>query len=45
MSSDIAPEPTGSPEPYERQGLTGFSVALVSTIGRLVQLIRKVFLL
>uniref|UniRef100_A0A3B5LTD0 Spindle and centriole-associated protein 1 n=1 Tax=Xiphophorus couchianus TaxID=32473 RepID=A0A3B5LTD0_9TELE len=41
MSSDIAPEPTGSPEPYERQGLTGFSVALVSTIGRLVQLIRK----
>lgn len=45
MSSDTAPEPTGSPEPYGRQGLTGFSVSLVSTIGRLVQLIRKVFLL
>ncbi|XP_054893152.1 spindle and centriole-associated protein 1 [Poeciliopsis prolifica] len=41
MSSDTAPESTGSPEPYGRQGLTGFSVALVSTIGRLVQLIRK----
>ncbi|XP_043960741.1 spindle and centriole-associated protein 1 [Gambusia affinis] len=41
MSSDTAPEPTGSPEPYGRQGLTGFSVSLVSTIGRLVQLLRK----
>ncbi|XP_008394534.1 spindle and centriole-associated protein 1 isoform X2 [Poecilia reticulata] len=41
MSSDTAPESTGSPEPSGRQGLTGFSVALVSTIGRLVQLLRK----
>ncbi|XP_014830888.1 PREDICTED: spindle and centriole-associated protein 1 isoform X1 [Poecilia mexicana] len=41
MSSDTAPESTGSLEPSGRQGLTGFSVALVSTIGRLVQLLRK----
>ncbi|KAM4718279.1 spindle and centriole-associated protein 1 isoform 2-T3 [Anableps anableps] len=41
MSSDTAPESTGSPEQHRRQGLTGFSVALVSTIGRLVHLLRK----
>lgn len=42
MSPDPTPETAGSPEHYRRQGLTGFSVALVSTIGRLVHLIRKV---
>uniref|UniRef100_A0A3Q2PP57 Spindle and centriole-associated protein 1 n=1 Tax=Fundulus heteroclitus TaxID=8078 RepID=A0A3Q2PP57_FUNHE len=41
VSPDTAPESAGSPEHHRRQGLTGFSVALVSTLGRLVHLLRK----
>ncbi|XP_035981449.1 spindle and centriole-associated protein 1 [Fundulus heteroclitus] len=41
VSPDTAPESAGSPERHRRQGLTGFSVALVSTLGRLVHLLRK----
>lgn len=41
MSPDATPETAGSPEHHRGRGLTGFSVALVSTIGRLVHLIRK----
>lgn len=31
-----------SPQPHRTKGLTGFSVALVSTLGRLVHLFKQV---
>ncbi|XP_038149549.1 spindle and centriole-associated protein 1 isoform X1 [Cyprinodon tularosa] len=41
LSPDTAPESAGGLEPHRRRGLTGFSVALVSTLGRLVHLLRE----
>ncbi|MED6272869.1 hypothetical protein CHARACLAT_001075 [Characodon lateralis] len=41
VSPDTVPESAGSPEHHRRQALTGFSFALVSTLGRLVHLLRK----
>ncbi|XP_053716262.1 spindle and centriole-associated protein 1 isoform X2 [Synchiropus splendidus] len=39
-STEVASEP--KPKPYQSQSLTGFSVALVSTLGRLVQHFNKI---
>ncbi|XP_069559702.1 spindle and centriole-associated protein 1 isoform X2 [Brachyistius frenatus] len=41
LSPDGAPAPAQSPNQHRTQGLTGFSVALVSTLGRLVHLIKQ----
>lgn len=42
LSPDTAPCLAQSPEQHKKQGLTGFSVSLVSTLGRLVHLLRQV---
>lgn len=42
LCPDTAPESAQSPKQQRAQGLTGFSVALVSTLGRLVHLFKKV---
>ncbi|XP_026148669.1 spindle and centriole-associated protein 1 isoform X2 [Mastacembelus armatus] len=41
LSSDTMPGSTLRPEHQRTQGLTGFSVALVSTLGRLVHLLKQ----
>ncbi|XP_026216961.1 spindle and centriole-associated protein 1 isoform X2 [Anabas testudineus] len=41
LCPDTAPESAQSPKQQRAQGLTGFSVALVSTLGRLVHLFKK----
>ncbi|XP_047424758.1 spindle and centriole-associated protein 1 [Mugil cephalus] len=41
LCPDAAPESAESSKQHRKQGLTGFSVALVSTLGRLVHLIKK----
>ncbi|XP_022050766.2 spindle and centriole-associated protein 1 isoform X2 [Acanthochromis polyacanthus] len=41
MSPDAEPASAQSPKQQRTQGLTGFSVALVSTIGRLVHLLKQ----
>ncbi|XP_040921836.1 spindle and centriole-associated protein 1 isoform X2 [Toxotes jaculatrix] len=41
LSPDTAPESSQSPKQHRTQGLTGFSVALVSTLRRLVHLHRQ----
>lgn len=42
LGPDSAPEKAQSPEEHRTQGLTGFSVALINTMARLVQHQRKV---
>lgn len=42
LSPETAAQSAPSLEPHRTQGLTGFSVALVSTLGRLVHLIKQV---
>lgn len=42
LSPDTAPGSAQSPKPHRTQSLTGFSVALVSTLGRLVHLLKQV---
>ena len=42
MSPDTEPGPAQSPNQHRTQGLTGFSVALISTVGRLVHHLKKV---
>uniref|UniRef100_A0A3Q0T1X2 Spindle and centriole-associated protein 1 n=1 Tax=Amphilophus citrinellus TaxID=61819 RepID=A0A3Q0T1X2_AMPCI len=41
LSPDTAPPSAQSPKWHRTQGLTGFSVALVSTLGRLVHLLKQ----
>uniref|UniRef100_A0A3Q3KNW3 Spindle and centriole-associated protein 1 n=1 Tax=Monopterus albus TaxID=43700 RepID=A0A3Q3KNW3_MONAL len=41
LSPDTAPGSAQSPEQHRTQGLTGFSVALVSTLGRLVHVLKQ----
>ncbi|XP_071341291.1 spindle and centriole-associated protein 1 [Trachinotus anak] len=41
LSPDTVPESAQSPKQQRAQGLTGFSVALVSTLGRLVHLLKQ----
>ncbi|GAA6217312.1 spindle and centriole-associated protein 1 [Lates japonicus] len=41
LNPDAVPESTQSPKQHRTQGLTGFSVALVSTLGRLVHLLKQ----
>ncbi|XP_035765272.1 spindle and centriole-associated protein 1 [Neolamprologus brichardi] len=41
LSPDTAPTSAQSPKNHRTQSLTGFSVALVSTLGRLVHLLKK----
>ncbi|KAG7225027.1 hypothetical protein INR49_014482 [Caranx melampygus] len=41
LSPDTVPGSAQSPKQQRSQGLTGFSVALVSTLGRLVHLLKK----
>ncbi|KAK1884849.1 Spindle and centriole-associated protein 1 [Dissostichus eleginoides] len=41
LSPDTAPPAAQSQKPHRAQGLTGFSVALVSTLGRLVHLLKQ----
>ncbi|XP_017261893.1 spindle and centriole-associated protein 1 [Kryptolebias marmoratus] len=41
LSPDAGPESSGSPKRHRTQGLTGFSVALVSTLGRLVHVLKQ----
>ena len=42
LSPDTVMGPAESPKQLRTQGLTGFSVALVSTLGRLVHLLKQV---
>lgn len=42
LSPDTAPPAAQSQKPHRAQGLTGFSVALVTTLGRLVHLLKQV---
>ncbi|KAJ4925730.1 hypothetical protein JOQ06_018450 [Pogonophryne albipinna] len=41
LSPDTAPPAAQSQKPHRAQGLTGFSVALVTTLGRLVHLLKQ----
>uniref|UniRef100_A0A3Q3W504 Spindle and centriole-associated protein 1 n=1 Tax=Mola mola TaxID=94237 RepID=A0A3Q3W504_MOLML len=41
LSPDTDPTSARCQEPHRKQGLTGFSVALVSTLGRLVNLLKQ----
>ncbi|XP_029385130.1 spindle and centriole-associated protein 1 isoform X2 [Echeneis naucrates] len=41
LSADAVPESAEGPKHHRTQGLTGFSVALVSTLGRLAYLLKK----
>lgn len=43
LSPDTDPTSARCQEPHRKQGLTGFSVALVSTLGRLVNLLKQVW--
>lgn len=42
LSPDTEPASAQSQKQHRKQGLTGFSVALVSTLGRLVHLLKEV---
>lgn len=42
LSPDTAATSAQSPKKHRTQSLTGFSVALVSTLGRLVHILKKV---
>lgn len=42
LSPETEPASSQSPEQHGTQGLTGFSVALVSTLGRLVHIVQQV---
>ncbi|KAM3593179.1 uncharacterized protein V6R79_007279 [Siganus canaliculatus] len=41
LSPDAEPATAQSPQQHRKQGLTGFSVALVSTLGRLVNVLKQ----
>lgn len=42
LNPGAVPESSGSPKHHRTQGLTGFSVALISTLGRLVHVLKQV---
>ncbi|XP_037549821.1 spindle and centriole-associated protein 1 [Nematolebias whitei] len=41
LNPGTVPESSGSPKHHRTQGLTGFSVALISTLGRLVHVLKQ----